>query len=319
MLYDGLFTFFAYSMMGWLLEVMYAYYREKRFVNRGFLYGPMCPIYGTGTVLMLWIFDFLRANEIFNFYESMIGVFFFGFFFASLMELIVGMVLEKMFKTRWWDYSDRKFNIKGYIALQFSALWGVGSLVILFLINPVIEGIWLTHRQMLSNVVFVLSIYLIVDFAFTVKAMVDYRVVIDRMQRISRDLSGRILANIEEIERRGLLIRKDWKDRVEELKQDMEEQKEDFHEAFYRRYMDVLQRVKEEDHPQIRHMKQTFEEWVDARMEGEGAVRNRYQAAKEKLSKAHLLKAYPKSKSRQIGQTLKSIKETIEEKKENNH
>lgn len=113
--YEWLWLFFAYSFSGWVLETVTAAVRQKRFVNRGLVNGPLCVIYGiTGSALMLVCRD-LRG--IWLFLGSMI--------FSTLAEWIAGHVIEKMYHERWWDYSHVKWNLDGYICFPVSVIWGV--------------------------------------------------------------------------------------------------------------------------------------------------------------------------------------------------
>ena len=115
-LYEVFAYFFCYSFLGWVTEVAFHAVTQGKFVNRGFLNGPVCPIYGTGMVAVLLILgeNISRAWLVF-----LVGV---GL--PTLIELITGWVLERFFHNKWWDYSSRRFNLKGYICLEFSILWG---------------------------------------------------------------------------------------------------------------------------------------------------------------------------------------------------
>ena len=132
-LYQILAYFLIYSCLGWCLEVIYAAVTTGKLVNRGFLNGPVCPIYGFGMVIVLFTLTPL-ADNVFLLY---IG----GVILPSVLELAGGWALEKLYHTRWWDYSDFPFNIGGYICLQFSLLWGVGTLVVMKAVHPVIADL----------------------------------------------------------------------------------------------------------------------------------------------------------------------------------
>ena len=132
-LYQILAYFLIYSCLGWCLEVIYAAVTTGRLVNRGFLNGPVCPIYGFGMVIVLFTLTPL-ADNVFLLYVG-------GVILPSVLELAGGWALEKLYHTRWWDYSDFPFNIGGYICLQFSLLWGVGTLVVMKAVHPVIADL----------------------------------------------------------------------------------------------------------------------------------------------------------------------------------
>ena len=131
-LYQIIWLFFIYALFGWLLEVVYCTSLEGVFVNRGFLNGPVCPIYGFGGVSVIL---FLA-----NFGGNIAMIFLAGMFITSAIELVGGFVLEKLFHTRWWDYSDQPFNIGGYVCLRFSLAWGVACILLMELLQPLVMG-----------------------------------------------------------------------------------------------------------------------------------------------------------------------------------
>lgn len=131
-LYHVLAFFLIYSCIGWCLEVIYAAATTGQLVNRGFLNGPVCPIYGFGIIIVLFALTPLQ-NSILLLY---IG----GVILPSALELVGGWLLYKVYHTRWWDYSDFPFNIGGYICLEFCLLWGVGTLVVMRIVHPVIAN-----------------------------------------------------------------------------------------------------------------------------------------------------------------------------------
>ena len=128
-----IFAFFLiYSCLGWCLEVIYAAATTGELVNRGFLNGPVCPIYGFGMIIVLFALTPLQS--------SVLALYIGGVILPSALELVGGWALEKIYHTRWWDYSGFPFNIGGYICLEFCLLWGVGTLVVMKAIHPVIAG-----------------------------------------------------------------------------------------------------------------------------------------------------------------------------------
>ncbi len=113
---DYLIYFFIYAFIGWVVEVSYHAVTKGKFINRGFLAGPYCPIYGFGAISVIYFLtDIAEKNKLVLFLGSML--------IATLIEFVAGFLLEKIFHERWWDYSDRKLNIGGYICLEFSAIW----------------------------------------------------------------------------------------------------------------------------------------------------------------------------------------------------
>ena len=132
-LYQVFAYFLIYSCIGWCLEVVYAAVTTGNLVNRGFLNGPVCPIYGFGMIIVLFVLTPLQ--------HSILLLYIGGVILPSALELAGGWALYKLYHTRWWDYTDYPFNIGGYICLEFSLLWGVGTLVVMKIVHPMIAGI----------------------------------------------------------------------------------------------------------------------------------------------------------------------------------
>lgn len=134
------FFFFVYSIIGWGVEVAYAAVTTRQLVNRGFLNGPICPIYGCGMTVLMGAVRLLTPDgpqqEL-----AWPAVFLLGMTAATLIELAGGWILYRLFHTRWWDYSNYKWNLGGYICPQFSLLWGLGSVVMVKLVHPALTGL----------------------------------------------------------------------------------------------------------------------------------------------------------------------------------
>lgn len=138
--------FIFYSFIGWICEVLFCSLLFKKWVNRGFLFGPVCPIYGVGAVLVIS----LLQPFTFNIWLT----FLLGILVASLLEYGTGYAMEKMFHTKWWDYSHHRFHIRGRVCLTNSLLFGVMTVAVLFVIHPAlsarIEGLPLGLTRLLS-------------------------------------------------------------------------------------------------------------------------------------------------------------------------
>ena len=124
--------FFIYALLGWCAEVAFAAVKERALVNRGFLNGPLCPIYGFGMVGLLAVLGGWRRN--------LLAVFFIGMALATLLELVVGYLLYRLFHTRWWDYSQNRGNLGGFICPKFSLLWGAASVAVVMGLHPLLAA-----------------------------------------------------------------------------------------------------------------------------------------------------------------------------------
>ncbi len=127
--YDMNMYFFIYAFLGWVLEVIYATLKTGKFVNRGFLNGPVCPIYGVGIAVLV-----LLLNPISDKWWLLFIV---GSLFATVLEFLTGFILDKIFKAKWWDYHDEHFNLLGYVCLKFSLIWGVAVVLVFEIFVPV--------------------------------------------------------------------------------------------------------------------------------------------------------------------------------------
>ena len=122
-----------YSFGGWVLETTYKSILQKQFVNSGFLVGPICPIYGLGALIMIICLGWLKGKPLLLFLVA--------FVILSIWEYIVGFLLEKIFKTKYWDYSNLKFNIHGRVCLKNSIYWGILGVIFIQYIHPFVESI----------------------------------------------------------------------------------------------------------------------------------------------------------------------------------
>ena len=129
--YHWLTFFYIYCFCGWIFESTYVSLKQHHFVNRGFLRLPMLPLYGTGAVMMLWV-SLPVKNNLFLVYCS-------GVVAATLLEYVTGYVMERLFKVRYWDYSDQRFNLHGYICLTSSIAWGFLTIFMTEVIHKPIE------------------------------------------------------------------------------------------------------------------------------------------------------------------------------------
>lgn len=128
--------FFIYSVLGWCVETLYCRMLDGKWTNRGFLFGPYCPIYGFGSLLIIAFLD--------NFIASPVKVFFLGMIFTSTLEYISSFILEKMFNAKWWDYSKRRFNINGRICLLNSLEFAVLGMLLTYVVHPLVSGLILS-------------------------------------------------------------------------------------------------------------------------------------------------------------------------------
>ncbi|MEQ2610697.1 putative ABC transporter permease [Eubacterium ventriosum] len=175
--------FFIYSFLGWCVEVAFVAITARRVENRGFLNGPVCPIYGCGMLGVLAALTPYRDNFILLF----IG----GFIICTAVELFGGWVLDKIFHMRWWDYTKNKFNIGGYVCLRFSIMWGLGVVAVMKLVHPPIFA--LVRRLPKIAGIIIISILVTIfaiDMVVTLKNLIGIRKSLGQLDKVAEDLNN---------------------------------------------------------------------------------------------------------------------------------
>lgn len=179
--YLYLWYFVIYSCLGWCMEVIFHTVTRGNFVNRGFLNGPVCPIYGFGAVAAIACLT--------PFTGHIIPLFFMSMFITSLLELLTGYILEKIFQARWWDYSNIPFNFKGYICLKFSLLWGFACTTLMRLFQPFVKKLVLLLPVKLGMVLLcILAALYLADSVFTVISLRSLEIKLRAIEEIAERL-----------------------------------------------------------------------------------------------------------------------------------
>ena len=191
-LYHLFYNFLIYSFFGWVWETCYVSCRKRKFVNRGFLNGPIIPIYGAGATSIFILFTNIggKISKLENPVLELLVVYVAGMLLATILEYLTSLVMELLFHTRWWDYSTEKFNLNGRICLIVSLFWGVLSVLVTTIIQPrmtnTINGI---PRQAGEIAGYVVILLFLIDFGATVVATVDLGKKIENMQKIRTELA----------------------------------------------------------------------------------------------------------------------------------
>lgn len=179
--YQLLLLFLVYSFLGWCVEVSFVAVTTGRVVNRGFLNGPVCPIYGVGMLGALLLLEPVADN--------LVLLFFLGMLLCTLVELVGGWILERAFHTRWWDYTDKPFNLGGYVCLGFSIMWGFAVTFAVRLIHPLVFSLicWLPHLVgwILVGVLYALFL---TDFVLTLITVIGLRKQLGELERVGQAL-----------------------------------------------------------------------------------------------------------------------------------
>ena len=182
--------FIIYSFVGYIAEIINCSFNSKKLVlNRGFFLGPYLPIYGVSCILM--------GSFIIRYKSDLLTVFVMSAFVCTTVEYITSYVLEKIFKARWWDYSDRKFNLEGRVCLGNAFLFGVGGVIFTYVLNPLVVAM-LDKLPMLALriIAIVLMVIFLVDVVITITTL--YQVKVSTIKFKSRDVTAELTKLIRE-------------------------------------------------------------------------------------------------------------------------
>ena len=213
-----LLLFFCYCFLGWVWESCYVSVCQKRWVNRGFLHGPLLPIYGSGAIVILFLTLPVRHSPVLIYLLGMIG--------ATVLEYVTGAVMERLFHVRYWDYSKHRFNLNGHICLSSSLAWGFFSLALVHWLHPPIERavLWLPAFAA-GPLAAALLVAFAVDTVQSVRDALDFRELLTELTESSETLAKiqeRLEQAGEDFARRSEVFRA----RLEELEQQLREKQE---------------------------------------------------------------------------------------------
>ena len=292
--YELVWIFIIYAFLGWCTEVSYAALDRGIFVNRGFLNGPYCPIYGFGVVIVVTILTPLQDNLLLLFFGS--------FLLTSVLEYITGFLLEKVFHDRWWDYSNKPFNIHGYVCLKFSIYWGLACTFIMKVIHPIIyRGItWIPHTLGVVLLVIFMTVF-IVDCCITVSTILKFNKrlkLMDEMAEKIHKLSDEIGENIYENVSGAIQKSEEFQENHAELLDKLADTREDI--------LELPQTAKEK-------LAETTEEWkkeLEERKKELAELSEKYEKLFEEKNFGfrRLMKAFPDMKSRDNNRMLEAFR-----------
>lgn len=173
--------FLTYSFIGWCYESLYVSVKNKRWVNRGFMRGPFLPLYGSGAIVMLFVTIPFRDSLALTFLAGCVG--------ATTLEYLTGVVMEALFKVRYWDYTNRPFNFQGHICLEATLAWGAFTILLVKFIHTPIEHFILGLPQIAVSVITVLlAAMCISDFSISFKTALDIRDVLMKLDEVREEM-----------------------------------------------------------------------------------------------------------------------------------
>lgn len=324
-IYQLIWLFLIYAFLGWCCEIAFCGIQEGHFVNRGFLNGPWCPIYGVGGVLIVLC---LKPAE-----NSVVLLFIGALVICSAIELLTGWGLEKIYHARWWDYSDKKLNIGGYICLEFSLLWGFFGIFLMKLLHPFVFML-VSHLSNLAGYIsfFFLCAVFIADLALTiltVRNMTNRIRHADELSEKIKDASEKIARNvyfgavkidsigkeirgkedvrefIEKTQTAGRVMqrRTDWQ--IAEFRAAHEDELEELAEklsALKEKYAELRGEHDDDERSQkelLKELKESYEKTVD----------------KKNILQERIMNAFPNLKFKEHSESYKRIKKRRDERK----
>lgn len=288
--YELIWLFIIYAVLGWCVEVSYSALNKGVFINRGFLNGPYCPIYGLGMIIVIRALMPLK--------QSFIILFIGSFLLTTLLEFLTGFILEKIFHNKWWDYSDVPFNIKGYVCLKFSILWGLGCTFIINIIHPIIYKFMQLIPYKLG--IILISSILIVFFAdvwVTVSNILKLNKKIKTLEKMAdaiHNLSDELGENIFEKVTTAIEKSEEFQEEREEFINRLNDKKAELQSNINEKHFE-LELKRAEKYAKLEAMKKEYE-----------------QALNQNLKQfKHILNAFPDMKSTDRDKALQEYKENF--------
>lgn len=181
--------FLIYSFIGWLIEVIGKLIEKHKFINRGFLIGPICPIYGHGCILMILTLSRYKDNPL--------TLFIYAIFICSLLEYFTSYFMEKIFKARWWDYSTKRFNLNGRICAETMIPFGILGTLVICVINPIFEYLLILFNfETIKITAVVLFIIYIIDYTISLIIMFGFK---GTLKTVEKDGTEEITKKVKKI------------------------------------------------------------------------------------------------------------------------
>lgn len=319
-IYELLWLFIIYAFLGWCVEVAYQAVIKGEFVNRGFLNGPWCPIYGFGMLLVIGFLYPLRKNGLILFAGTVI--------FATVLEFVTGFILEKVFHSRWWDYSDMPYNIKGYVCLSFSLIWGFAGSFVVALVHPAVYGlVELVPRLPGTVLLVIILIVFAVDCVVTVQTILKFNRKLraieefsQGLRKVSDEIGENIFENVEAfsefasdaqllLHESTMEARGEFEYRSSELRENAQEARDEYEQRIAR----IRENVQEGRQEREQRISQMREDVQEARNEHElrraELMEKLREAANKKIpGEKRLLKAFPQVKLMRHEESLQRYK-----------
>ena len=295
---EWLFFFYLYCFCGWIFESTFVSLKSRKFVNRGFMRGPFLPIYGSGAIMMLVVSMPFQDNIFLTYIAGCIG--------ATALELVTGELMEALFKVRYWDYSNQKFNYKGHICLSSTVAWGFLTIFMTEFLHKGVERIiFILPSEAVTVLTVAASFYIVADFTLSFKAALDLRDVLMGLEKAKEEM--------ERIQKRLDVIIAVASDEIESRRQENSLQVEELMDSIKAKFNSLSERLKINP-----------SEFVDDVREEIMELRNKYSIEKEQRMRfrrlkdfyqRNLIKGNPTMKSKRFEEALEELKKAVNERK----
>lgn len=323
-IYYILLYFFVYGFLGWCTEVGYAAVKEHKFVNRGFLNGPVCPIYGIGVTIVIAFLTPYKGNMIVLYLSSVILV--------TLLEGLTGWAMDKIFHNKWWDYSKQPLNIGGYVCLLFSLIWGAACVLIMDFIHPLIHNVLTLLPHTLGIILIaILGTATFADLYVTASAIFKFNKRLASMEKIAGELheiSDQIGEEIYEKVVFAMEKQEVSRQKLDEAASDIKAKTQEAAAEWKEKTMEAAVEWKEKTQEAAMDWKEKTQEataeWLEKTQDVSEEMRNRiselkarYQELGSKTPKIsrRLVKAFPKMESRSYKLQLDELRKRLGEKR----
>ena len=326
-LYQWILLFYIYCFAGWVWESAYVSIKLHKWINRGFLKGPFLPIYGSGAIVVLISTVLIKKYTILVFIIGMIS--------ATILEYITGAIMEKLFHVRYWDCSEKKFNINGYICLVSSLAWGFFSLALVYLVNPLIEPFIISiSDKIIEVIVYVITIFVTIDAVQAFNNAMDLKNVLvkitERNERIYiirkrlevveafinsdvKELQGKLMDKLTLQQEKNLSKKETKKQIIEKcIKSNLATTEERIIELVERvsKYVTNIDKIFSKEITNKSYLKEEFLEYLDKLKRDESYIHNTEN--RTYLNCINMLRRNPSVKAREHEEAMEELKKINE-------
>lgn len=304
--YQWIAFFYIYCFFGWIFESTYVSLKTGKFVNRGFLRLPMLPLYGTGAVMMLFVSIPVQGNLFLVYLSGVAG--------ATVLEYVTGFAMERLFKMKYWDYSDKPFNLDGYICLSSSIAWGFLTIFLTDVIHKPIANM-VTQLNPVWNLVLIgfISVFFIADSIQSTREALDLGRALETLTKIRTEL--------DEIQVQMALLKSETTQRVSDYKEETALKMASLKADTTLKMEEFREETSQKMAMRIAELKEETGQRLSSSIPDISALSQRLQALSEKRQKLSqhmgfyrkgILRGNPSASSNRFAEALKELKEALE-------